>query len=36
VDQFPAFSLEDADGQVVTDRSLRGHPAVVYLARHPG
>lgn len=33
---FPAFQLEDADGKIVTDRDLQGHPAVVYLARHPG
>jgi len=33
---FPAFQLEDADGQIVTERDLVGHPAVVYLARHPG
>lgn len=36
VELFPAFKLEDADGRSVTDRSLRGHPAVIYLARHPG
>jgi cytochrome oxidase Cu insertion factor (SCO1/SenC/PrrC family) len=35
-ERFPAFRLADADGQAVTDRSLLGHPAVVYLARHPG
>lgn len=34
--QFPAFQLEDADGELVTERDLLGHPAVVYLARHPG
>jgi cytochrome oxidase Cu insertion factor (SCO1/SenC/PrrC family) len=33
---LPVFQLEDADGQIVTDRDLVGHPAVVYLARHPG
>ncbi len=33
---FPAFQLDDADGQGVTERDLHGHPAVVYLARHPG
>jgi cytochrome oxidase Cu insertion factor (SCO1/SenC/PrrC family) len=33
---FPSFELEDADGEVVTDRDLLGHPAIVYLARHPG
>jgi len=33
---FPAFQLEDAEGNVVTDCDLCGHPAVVYLARHPG
>ena len=33
---FPAFQLEDAEGDVVTDHDLRGHSAVVYLARHPG
>lgn len=33
---FPAFRLTDADGQTVSDRDLLGHPAVVYLARHPG
>jgi cytochrome oxidase Cu insertion factor (SCO1/SenC/PrrC family) len=34
--RFPTFELEDADGKVVTDGDLLGHPAVVYLARHPG
>jgi peroxiredoxin len=33
---FPAFQLLDADGRSVTERDLLGHPAVVYLARHPG
>jgi len=33
---FPPFQLEDADGDVVTERDLHGHTAVVYLARHPG
>jgi len=36
VQPFPAFELEDADGQVVTEGDLLGHPAVEYLARHPG
>jgi cytochrome oxidase Cu insertion factor (SCO1/SenC/PrrC family) len=36
LEAFPSFTLETADGQVVTDRDLRGHPAVVYLGRHPG
>jgi hypothetical protein len=36
MDAFPKFQLERADGTVVTDRDLFGHPAVVYLARHPG
>ena len=35
-ERFPPFLLEDADGHEVTDRALHGHPAVVYLARHPG
>jgi len=33
---FPPFQLENADGEAVTERDLLGHPAVVYLARHPG
>jgi len=33
---FPTFQLDDADGDVVTDADFLGHPAVVYLARHPG
>jgi hypothetical protein len=33
---FPSFQLEDADRQIMTDLDLVGHPAVVYLARHPG
>ena len=33
---FPAFELENCDGQIVTDRYLLGRPTVVYLARHPG
>jgi hypothetical protein len=33
---FPQFQLDSADGEVVTGRVLLGHPAVVYLARHPG
>ena len=36
MESFPAFQLEDADGDVVTNRDLLRHPAVVYLARHPG
>jgi peroxiredoxin len=36
VQRFPVFRLDDADGEVVTNRDLLGHPAVVYLARHPG
>ena len=32
----PVFQLDDADGQTVTEYDLLGHPAVVYLARHPG
>ncbi len=35
-ERFPSFRLVDADGEIVTDRALLGHPAVVYLARHPG
>ena len=34
--RFPAFELENADGNVVTHHDLPGHPEVVYLARHPG
>ena len=34
--QFPPFQLEDADGEVITTEALRGHIAVLYLARHPG
>ncbi len=34
--RFPAFQLEDADGRRVSERDLLGHPAVVYLTRHPG
>jgi hypothetical protein len=34
--RFPPFQLADADGTAVTERDLRGHTAVVYLARHPG
>jgi len=33
---LPTFLLEDADGKIVSERDLVGHPAVVYLARHPG
>ena len=33
---FPSFELESADGHLVTADILTGHPAVVYLARHPG
>jgi hypothetical protein len=33
---FPPFQLTGADAEVVTERDLLGHPAVVYLARHPG
>ena len=33
---FPPFKLDSAHGEVVTDHDLLGHPAVVYLARHPG
>ena len=33
---LPEFQLDGADGEVVTERDLLGHPAVVYLARHPG
>jgi cytochrome oxidase Cu insertion factor (SCO1/SenC/PrrC family) len=33
---FPVFELVDADARTVTERDLLGHPAVVYLARHPG
>lgn len=33
---FPTFLLEDADAKIVSERDLVGHPAVVYLARHPG
>ncbi len=33
---FPAFTLEDADGNSVSNADLLGHPAVVYLGRHPG
>ena len=33
---FPAFQLVDADGRTVSEHDLLGHPAVVYLARHPG
>jgi len=33
---FPAFQLVDADARTVNERDLLGHPAVVYLARHPG
>ena len=36
LERFPSFQLVDADGEIVTDRDLLGHPAVVYLARHPG
>jgi len=36
VTAFPAFLLTDADGKTVTEHDLLGHPAVVYLARHPG
>ena len=36
LERFPSFQLGDADGEIVTDRDLLGHPAVVYLARHPG
>lgn len=36
MESFPAFCLEDADRRVVTERDLLGHPAVVYLGRHPG
>jgi hypothetical protein len=35
-ERFPEFLLADADGHEVTGRALLGHPAVVYLARHPG
>jgi len=34
--RFPPFQLDGADGKIVTHRDLLGHPAVVYLARHPG
>ena len=34
--RFPSFQLEDADGEPLTDGDLLGHPAVMYLARHPG
>lgn len=33
---FPAFRLETADGETVTERVLAGQPSVVYLGRHPG
>jgi hypothetical protein len=33
---LPEFELDSADGEVVTGRGLLGHPAVLYLARHPG
>jgi cytochrome oxidase Cu insertion factor (SCO1/SenC/PrrC family) len=33
---LPPFRLEAAHGAIVTERDLLGHPAVVYLARHPG
>ena len=36
VTPFPAFQLVDADGRIVSEDDLLGHPAVVYLARHPG
>ena len=36
VTPFPAFQLVDADGRTVSGHDLLGHPAVVYLARHPG
>ncbi len=36
VNPFPTFLLEDADARIVRERDLVGHPAVVYLARHPG
>ena len=36
MDPFPAFQLVDADGRTVSEHDLLGHPAVVYLARHPG
>jgi cytochrome oxidase Cu insertion factor (SCO1/SenC/PrrC family) len=36
VQSFPPFQLEDADGRIVTEQDLIGHPAVVYLGRHPG
>jgi len=36
VTAFPAFLLTDADARPVSEHDLLGHPAVVYLARHPG
>jgi len=36
VRRFPEFELEDTDGATLTQLDLVGHPAVVYLARHPG
>jgi peroxiredoxin len=35
-ERFPDFELAGADGELVTQHSLHGHTAVVYLARHPG